>query len=485
MAEFKTGTTLGSNNVATAAPAPSVRFGTEDFSFYSLLPSGVYANNSVIFKDSNGAVQLGTIVGELDVTITKSPTANSEVEGNTIVYSASASPVPLVQGRTINYHLSGTYSPSDLSPSSNVGSFVFPASSPGVATSTTYTVVADGVTESPESLSLTLTDVYPANSISTTIQDVVPSYVGDTSAYIIGGVNGSYDGLVRDQQKFPFSSETSASSLGDQAAYARSWRGGAGPTSGYIIGGIHYPSSSFPGTSSYSNYQKKFPFSSETINSMPGWLTTPTTTASGIFDHATHNDDSYLFVTGGKTVPSPPAFSDIERMPFSSEGSWIDIGELAYSMRSHGAHSSDTDGYAVGGDLSYNSILKFPFVGSGSMSTDIGELPYEMSLGGSGVSSPQNGYTVGGGTTPYHLNNSVYKFPFSSDTPASTLVNQNTYYGSTHSSQTDGYTSGRSYSPPFDSTAINKFTFSSDANSSDIGELNTGIYGTPSAAFHT
>ena len=473
MAELKQPTTLGSN---TVLETESSNLAADRFSFYSLFPSSTVQNESVVFKDFSGETRLGTIVGGLDVTITKSPTANSEAEGNTIVYTASASPVPLVQGRTINYHLSGTYSPSDLSPSSNVGSFVFPASSPGTA-SVSYTVISDGVSESPKSLSLTLTDVYPANSTSTTIEDIFPSYVGDTSAYIVGGANASFNQYVRDQQKFPFSSETSASSLGDQSVYAYRWRGGAGPTSGYIIGGIHYPS--FPGAASYTNYQTKFPFSSETINSMPGWLTTPDTTTSGIFDHATHNDDSYLFVTGGRTYPSP-TFANVERMPFSSEGSWIDIGELTYPIKNHGAHSSATDGYAVGGSPSDDTMLKFPFVGAGSMSTDIGELPYNMNTDGSGVSSSENGYTVGGGSTPNNLNNSVHKFPFSSDTPASTLVNQNTYFGATHSSKTDGYSSGQP-----GSTAINKFTFSSDANSSDIGELNTGIYGTPSAAFHT
>ena len=169
-------------------------------------------------------------------------------------------------------------------------------------------------------------------------------------------------------------------------------------------------------------------------------------------------------------------------MPFSSEGSWVDIGELTYISRNHGAHSSATNGYTVGGsgNLVDDAMVKFPFAISGSSSTDIGELPYNMSFDGSGISSSENGYTVGGGSPPFLLNRSVYKFPFSSDTPASTLVNQNTYFGSTHSSQTDGYSSGQP-----GGTAINKFTFSSDANSSDIGELNTGIYGRPSAAFHT
>jgi hypothetical protein len=480
MAELKTGTTLGSNNVATSGTAPSVRFGTEDFSFYSQFPSGVYANNSVIFKDSNGAVQLGTIVGELDVTITKSPTANSEVEGNTIVYSASASPVPLVQGRTINYHLSGTYSPSDLSPSSNVGSFVFPASSPGVATSTTYTVVADGAIEGSESLTLTLTNVYPAISSSTTLEDPPITYGYVSGGYVVSPSFVEVSGI----QKWPFASDTDASNIGNLQTARYDHFHFSSTTHAYAFGGVNQDSSFAPLYVVRSI--EKFPFSSDTNATSIGDVTFPVPSPFPNSNQASYglygascNDTSYGYAVGGNFAPpyspvNPSYYKQRYKISFVSDVNAQSITghtspPTGYANGNAAGGQSPTHGYFQEGAYA-GDVQKFSF-STETGASFVGSMTHTQNAYGAGISTPTD-FLVIGGYNGSSTQDQIDRFPFSSDVNATDVgeMTQARQELATSMSSTMGYyTAGTT-------AATYRFPFSSFTTHTSVGSLTTDSF---------
>ena len=107
-------------------------------------------------------------------------------------------------------------------------------------------------------------------------------------------------------------------------------------------------------------------------------------------------------------------------MPFSSEGTASDVGDLLYGNFAGSGASSDTNGYVSGGfnpgypvsPSSYTNIIqKFPF-SSDDNSSDVGDLTNSLN-DAIGQSSTASGYASGGYATS--ATNVIQKFAFASD----------------------------------------------------------------------
>lgn len=174
------------------------------------------------------------------------------------------------------------------------------------------------------------------------------------------------------------------------------------------------------------------------------------------------------YTTGG----SRPTYSNtIEKFPFSTDASTIDVGDLSTTRRMLSGQSSATHGYTSGGQPYLGVIDKFPFAASGGNASNIGNLSTNRA-NTAGSSSEFQGYASGGNTAPpFTPKVTIDKFPFSSDDNASNIGNltQSRAYVAGQSSTTDGYVSGGDTSPT--SNVIDRFPFASDGNAVDSGDL--------------
>jgi len=176
--------------------------------------------------------------------------------------------------------------------------------------------------------------------------------------------------------KFPFSFEGTATDVGDISVSRYYAAGQSSTTHGYISGG------SSPGvnnTTTQTNSIEKFPFASDTSASSVGVITPEKRAAVAGQSSATHG-----YTTAGFRTPSV-YYNTIDKFPFASDANASDVGDLtithAYSGNPAG-QSSTTDGYNSGGNqrvppsvpvISIAIIDKFPFT-SDTNASNIGNL---------------------------------------------------------------------------------------------------------------
>ena len=301
---------------------------------------------------------------------------------------------------------------------------------------------------------------------STTVPTPTPSYTfqGSTSGYRSGGALNANSTNVID--KYPFSSDASAADVGDLTVARNDCAGSSSSSHGYVSTGQL-------GTNGPAQYNTidKFPFSSDTNATDVGDATQTRRASSG------HSMETHGYASGGK-INSPFLHNNttIDKHSFSSDGNATDVGDLTQGRDRTAGHSSTTHGYASGGGTSppftpVVTIDKFPF-SSDANATDVGDLPAGEE-GGGGTSSTASGYAAGG-WGPGTMNN-IQKFPFSSDgngTDVGDLTQARNNSQSASSSTTHGYTAGGT-----GSNVIDKYPFSSDANATDVGDLtNTSAF---------
>lgn len=264
--------------------------------------------------------------------------------------------------------------------------------------------------------------------------------------------------------KFPFTSDSPATCVGDVTVCREGASGHSSDVSGYTSG---------------SNTLDKFPFASDTDAVDVAEEANPARLASG---HSTKINGFGHKAGGLDPASSPATVNQISKFPFASDSTiGTDVGELTQARFNVSEASSNESGYSVAGrnpDFGPGSCLtstidKFPFSADAS-ATSVGGITAQI-RGAMGNSSDVSGYASGGRTYPGHRA-TIDKFPFSSDTNASNIGNLvwGRYSGSGASSTTFGYTAAGYRTPgPFvgNQDFIEKFPFASDTNSSDIAEL--------------
>jgi hypothetical protein len=228
----------------------------------------------------------------------------------------------------------------------------------------------------------------------------------DTNGYCCVNV----DNPPSDIQKFPFAVDANSTDVGDLTQVRYGAGGQSSLTNGYVSGGAQTDNSA-NGT----NVIDKFPFSTDTNASDVGDLSVTRGGNSG------QTSRTHGYNSGGLSNLSLPPFvvyNTIDKFSFSSDGNASDVGDLTQARYLLAGQSSDASGYASGGTglgiPPYNTIDKFPF-SSDANATDVGDLSVARS-GLAGTSSSASGYSHGGSNPPgTDLYNTIDKFSFSSD----------------------------------------------------------------------
>ena len=298
--------------------------------------------------------------------------------------------------------------------------------------------------------------------------------VGDSFGFTSGGYRAAPTptpgrGFQNFIDKFPFSSDTNASDVGELTEVRDNLSGQSSSTDGYASGGrTGFPE---PTPSNGVRTIDKFPFATGTSTGCISGLTQCLWQISG------HSSTTDGYIAGGFSSTTPT--NNILRFPFAGPTSATDIAELAVLTAAGAAMNSSTHAYISGAKegpypgTECNNIRKFAFANE-STNTDVGELSALRNSAG-GASSPENGYSLGGGSGLTGTD-VIDKFPFTSDTNATDVAElTRTLIGSSGTaSPTSGYMKGGTGCwPPtlVDFNTIEKFPFATESPSTDIGDI--------------
>jgi hypothetical protein len=283
---------------------------------------------------------------------------------------------------------------------------------------------------------------------------------GSISGYTSGGTSPVSNVI----DKFPFSTDSNASDVGDltQGRYGAS--GQSSTINGYTSGGTTPP---------YVNTIDKFPFSADANATDVGDLT------QGVYSPAGQSSTVSGYISGGFVGTLTNV---IDKFPFAIDGNASDVGDLTQARWGAAGQSSTVSGYISGGTpfpaAGFNTIDKFPFA-TDANATDVGDLT-QVIRQAAGQSSTVSGYRSGGrDTAPLFsiIVNTIDRFPFATDANA-TDVGDLTRVGERVMGQSSinfGYVSG-GLQPGLTVNTIDKFPFSSDGNASDVGDLTQARY---------
>lgn len=304
--------------------------------------------------------------------------------------------------------------------------------------------------------------------VGLTISEAI--FQGTTAGYF----TGSSDHIPQDYnkiQKFPFANESKIFGIGDLSQDRGYFSGGHGSNEhGYVSGGGTY--SSFSGTTVCSLVDR-FPFSTSSSASCVGNLCIARSYV------ASHSSSTNGYTSGGFAPPGPYALTirdTLQRFTFASTVSCCNIGTLTVKRLGLTGMSSSTNGYSSAGNNGSNLALidKFPF------STDInaiciGSLSCARNYV-AGQSSSTHGY-VSGGETPT-FSSVIEKFPFASETCVTnggSLLQTRSKSGGV-SSINSGYTIAGVNSPSTYSNLIDRFPFSTDLTATAVSDLGFTTY---------
>ena len=233
-----------------------------------------------------------------------------------------------------------------------------------------------------------------------------------THAYYSGG--GPSGGTVT-VDKFSFFSPVTFTTAADLASAVQDHAGSSSSTHGYTVGGKQGP-----GAANNVNIIQKFPFSSDTTGTDVGDLTVSISQLTGI------KSISKGYASGGENT-SNISINVIQSHPYQADTNATDVGDMTVSRYRLGSAFSDTHGYNTGGETSptpiitYNVIDKFPFA-SDANATDVGDLVY-TTKGDNGASSSTHGYAIGGQLVGTGLDDqTIQKFSFASDANATEII---------------------------------------------------------------
>jgi hypothetical protein len=220
----------------------------------------------------------------------------------------------------------------------------------------------------PGTTNLNIIDKFPFSSDGnatdvgdlTLARQVSAGQSSTASGYVSGGQS---PGTVNIIEKFPFSADANSSDVGDMTVARYATAGQSSTASGYTSGGAT-PTL----TPQYTNIIEKFPFSSDTNASDVGDLTVGRSSSGG------QSSDASGYVSGG--YGEPGFQNVIDKFSFSSDANATDVGDITITRRYVTGQSSTASGYASGGSSPtgfHNTIEKFPF-SSDANATDVGDL---------------------------------------------------------------------------------------------------------------
>lgn len=177
--------------------------------------------------------------------------------------------------------------------------------------------------------------------------------------------------------------------------------------------------------------------------------------------------------TSGYITSGNSSANTIRKFPFASSSSVTQVGLLTISTWQTGGVSSKQDGYSVGGypdGVPSTVISKWPFSSDGN-ATNVGSLTLGR-YAPRGANSETYGYAasgVAGGAGK----NTIDKWPFAADGNATDVgdLPDTTYYGTSASSEENGYLMGGATT-----TAIRKWSFTSDGNATNVGTITIARY---------
>ena len=246
------------------------------------------------------------------------------------------------------------------------------------------------------------------------------SMAGSTSTthcYNAGGNTIPFGAGFTTIDKFPFSADTNATDVGDLTLSRIS----AGSTDrigghGYALGGTRNA-----GAENASNVIDKFPFSSDTNATDVGDLTQ----SRGYAGDAAQSSTTHGYLSGGYIPNTGSGYNTIDKFSFTAGGNATDVGDLTQARYSMDGTSSSTHGYNGGGYIfpgnSYPNILdKYPFA-TDANAADVGDMTVQKSAR-AGISSETHGYGAGGSPGI----DTIDRYPFSSDGNAADVGNLST-----------------------------------------------------------
>jgi hypothetical protein len=193
--------------------------------------------------------------------------------------------------------------------------------------------------------------------------------VGQSSA-VSGYTSGGGPGPVNTIDKFPFSTNSNASDVGDLTVSRAMPAGQSSSVSGYASGGW-VPG----GPIGFYNVVDKFPFSTDSNATDVGDLTVSRQAPTG------QSSSESGYSSGGATPAAPTLYvNTIDKFPFASNANASDVGDLTVARYTAAGQSSTASGYTSGGSYPVsNTIDKFPF-STNSNASDVGDLSQSRSV---------------------------------------------------------------------------------------------------------
>ena len=264
-----------------------------------------------------------------------------------------------------------------------------------------FTFASDGNSSDVGDLTQDITHAAPSNS--------------STHGYAAGGALFPPTVVQDVIQKYAFGSSSNATDVGDLVeGRFEGASGNQSLTHGYKSGGRdNVPSGNVLDTI------ERYPFSSDTNASDVGELTLARRQPA--FGCTSSEDHGYT--VSGRNAPGPTVYNVIDKFPFSASTNATDVGDLTQAGHSASTSVSQTHGYAAGRRLSPSSVSnvidKFSFATDGN-ATDVGDLLSTSNAQGAGISSSGHGYMAGGQLAPTTaFKDVIQKYPFSSDANSS------------------------------------------------------------------
>jgi hypothetical protein len=183
--------------------------------------------------------------------------------------------------------------------------------------------------------------------------------------------------------KFPFATDANATDVGDLTQSRRSSAGQSSDVSGYTSGGQVVTSPTTPPAPPILvTTIDKFPFATNSNATSVGGLTRLTSTHTGqSSDVSGYTSGGYGRLPPGSPRPTSPATfrNIIDKFPFATDASATDVGDLTLSRQFPAGQSSTVSGYTSGGrnpsfNPPYSNVIdKFPFA-TNANATDVGDL---------------------------------------------------------------------------------------------------------------
>jgi hypothetical protein len=268
--------------------------------------------------------------------------------------------------------------------------------------------------------------------------------------------------------RFPFSTDTNASDVGDMSSARSFLAGQSSLTHGYNSGGALIGST--PGANDTID---KFPFASSSFTASDiGNLSQSRIAVAG------QSSETYGFTSGGSgTGPTFISTNVVDSFPFSSDTNASNFGDLSAARGYVSGQSSSTHGYTSGGDTGgdagpvvlVNTVDKFSFATSLNNAEDVGDLSVARDQT-AGNSSDSAGYVIGGSIVP-GTSSTVDKFPFATNTPVTAITSLPA--GRTRAAGQSSFAFGYNTTISSPSASIQKFSFVTDSSFSGVGDLST------------